>query len=106
MLFPSTITTISESKDPGGAADGRLTTLHIQDAAKALASAHDKPFRGRTLVVTYAHQAPLDQAGGSSVLGVKRKSMMESGRPTTLSMIKGRHKDKYVFHLILLDSTR
>ncbi|KAK0434342.1 hypothetical protein EV421DRAFT_1840823 [Armillaria borealis] len=67
---------------------------NVNDAAKALASAHDKPFRGRTLVVTYAHQAPLDQAGGSSVLGVKRKSMMESGRPTTLSMIKGRHKDK------------
>ncbi|KAK0193485.1 hypothetical protein F5146DRAFT_1134147 [Armillaria mellea] len=53
---------------------------NANDAARALASAHDKPFRGRTLVVT--------------VLGVKRKSMMESGRPTTLSMIKGRHKDK------------
>ncbi|KAK0204507.1 hypothetical protein DFS33DRAFT_1273609 [Desarmillaria ectypa] len=67
---------------------------NANDAAKALASAHDKPLRGRTLVVTYAHQAPLDQAGGSSGLGVKRKSMMESGRPTTLSMIKGRHRDK------------
>ncbi|KAK0470127.1 uncharacterized protein EV420DRAFT_1498502 [Desarmillaria tabescens] len=67
---------------------------NANDAAKALASAHDKPLRGRTLVVTYAHQAPLDQAGGSSGVGAKRKSMMESGRPTTLSMIKGRHRDK------------
>ncbi|KAG7444853.1 RNA-binding domain-containing protein [Guyanagaster necrorhizus] len=71
---------------------------NANDAAKALASAHDKPLRGRSLVVTYAHQAPLDQAGG---LGVKRKSMMESGRPTTLSMIKGRHKDKCVFHSVV-----
>ncbi|KIM43619.1 hypothetical protein M413DRAFT_9613 [Hebeloma cylindrosporum] len=60
------------------------------DALKALTMAHEKPFRGRKLVVTFAHQAPLDQHGGvgasASLKG--RKSMMETGRPTTLSMLK------------------
>lgn len=53
--------------------------------------AHDKLLRGRKLVVTFAHQAPIDQGGGPSpygTMGVKRKGMMETGRPTTLSMLK------------------
>ncbi|KAF9465855.1 hypothetical protein BDZ94DRAFT_1252404 [Collybia nuda] len=53
--------------------------------------AHEKLLRGRKLVVTFAHQAPIDQAGGPSMYGttgVKRKGMMETGRPTTLSMLK------------------
>lgn len=65
--------------------------------------AHDKLLRGRKLVVTFAHQAPVDQGGGPSVygaMGVKRKGMMETGRPTTLSMLKtgmtGRN-DRFVF---------
>ncbi|KAF8191356.1 hypothetical protein BJ912DRAFT_877976 [Pholiota molesta] len=70
------------------------------DALRALSSAHGKPLRGRTLVVTFAHQAPLDQYGGAgtpaSLRG--RKTMMDVGRPTTLSMLKtgmrGRHEGK------------
>lgn len=50
--------------------------------------AHDKLFRGRKLVVTFAHQAPIDQAGSGTSIGIKRKGMMETGRPTTLSMLK------------------
>ncbi|KAF8874742.1 hypothetical protein BD779DRAFT_1450765, partial [Infundibulicybe gibba] len=68
------------------------------DALKALNMAHDKLLRGRKLVVTFAHQAPLDQGGASAygvMGGTKRKGMMETGRPTTLSMLKtgmaGRH---------------
>jgi len=63
--------------------------------------AHDKLLRGRKLVVTFAHQAPLDQYGNGlatpyGASGTKyRKTMMETGRPTTLSMLKtgfgGRH---------------
>lgn len=50
--------------------------------------AHDKLLRGRKLVVTFAHQAPIDQVGSSTSIGIKRKGMMETGRPTTLSMLK------------------
>lgn len=50
--------------------------------------ANDKLLRGRKLVVTFAHQAPIDQMGGGSSIGTKRKGMMETGRPTTLSMLK------------------
>lgn len=52
--------------------------------------ANDKLLRGRKLVVTYAHQAPLDQGGvGSSFSGSKvRKGMNEAGRPTALSLMK------------------
>ncbi|GLB41074.1 putative RNA recognition motif containing protein [Lyophyllum shimeji] len=57
------------------------------EAAKALSMAHDKLLRGRKLVVTHAHQAPVE-AGGAGASGVKRKSMMETGRPTTLSLLK------------------
>ncbi|KAL0576486.1 hypothetical protein V5O48_005497 [Marasmius crinis-equi] len=55
------------------------------DAQRALASAHDKLFRGRKLVVTHAQQAPSDTSSSSSRL---RKSVMDSGRPTTLSLLK------------------
>jgi hypothetical protein len=56
---------------------------------KALTLAHDKLLRGRKLVVTFAHQAPLDQYGNGVMSGSKhKKSMMETGRPTTLSMLK------------------
>ncbi|KAJ7126135.1 hypothetical protein C8R44DRAFT_617968 [Mycena epipterygia] len=62
------------------------------DALKALSNAHDKLLRGRKLVVTFAQQAPMDPGGGASSYGnvgsKHRKTMAESGRPTTLSMIK------------------
>ncbi|KAJ7185547.1 hypothetical protein C8R46DRAFT_1158289 [Mycena filopes] len=57
------------------------------DALKALSTAHDKLLRGRRLVVTFAQQAPIDPGGGL-VTSKHRKVMAESGRPTTLSMIK------------------
>ncbi|KAJ7202807.1 hypothetical protein GGX14DRAFT_652921 [Mycena pura] len=56
------------------------------DALKAMSAVHDKLLRGRKLVVTFAQQAPIDPGLGPSSL--KRKAMTESGRPTTLSMIK------------------
>ncbi|KAG5342930.1 putative RNA-binding protein 18 [Termitomyces sp. T112] len=56
------------------------------EALKALNMAHDKPLRGRKLVVTFAHQAPFEHGG--SMYGAKRRSMMEVGRPTTLSLLK------------------
>ncbi|KAF9472702.1 hypothetical protein BDN70DRAFT_909070 [Pholiota conissans] len=73
-----------------------------QDALCALSGAHGKPLRGRNLVVTFAHQAPLDQySGGTGASGGAyrtRKTMMDVGRPTTLSMIKtgmsSRHEGK------------
>ncbi|PPQ67689.1 hypothetical protein CVT26_007416 [Gymnopilus dilepis] len=60
------------------------------DALKALTVAHEKPLRGRKLVVTFAHQAPLDQYGGVGIPSSlkNRKTMMDTGRPTALSMIK------------------
>ncbi|KAJ7485378.1 hypothetical protein FB451DRAFT_1027185 [Mycena latifolia] len=62
------------------------------DALKALSTAHDKLLRGRKLVVTFAQQAPVDPGAGPSSYGnvgsKHRKTMAESGRPTTLSMIK------------------
>ncbi|KAJ7100270.1 hypothetical protein B0H15DRAFT_819538 [Mycena belliarum] len=60
------------------------------DALKALSMAHDKLLRGRKLVVTFAQQAPMDPGASSyGNTGSKhRKVMAESGRPTTLSMIK------------------
>ncbi|TDL22497.1 hypothetical protein BD410DRAFT_698925, partial [Rickenella mellea] len=78
------------------------------DANKALVNAHDKLLRGRKLVVTFANHAPssLDSGGGSAVGGIGgsgkqmyRKSLAESHRPTTLSLIKtssqpGRMEDK------------
>ena len=52
--------------------------------------AHEKPLRGRKLTVTFAHQAPLDQYNGSGGFSSSknRKTMMDTGRPTTLSMLK------------------
>ncbi|PPQ99970.1 hypothetical protein CVT24_009549 [Panaeolus cyanescens] len=70
---------------------------NADDALKALTIAHDKPLRGRKLVVTFAHQAPLDQYTAPATFR-SRKQMMETGRPTTLSMIKTglatRHESK------------
>ncbi|KAI0795094.1 hypothetical protein C8Q75DRAFT_526964 [Abortiporus biennis] len=57
-----------------------------EDAAKAVATAHDKLLRGRKLVVTYAHQAPIDE---SMAYGKVRRSNVETGKPTTLSLLKG-----------------
>ncbi|KAI0916348.1 hypothetical protein AcV5_003314 [Taiwanofungus camphoratus] len=56
------------------------------DADKALAIANDKLLRGRKLVITHAHQAPLDYAGphGSRF----RRGVSEAGKPTTLSLLK------------------
>lgn len=54
-----------------------------QEAQKAMSVAHDKLLRGRKIVVTYAHHAPLDSANSKS-----RRAMMEIGRPTTLSLLK------------------
>ncbi|KAJ7202811.1 RNA-binding domain-containing protein [Mycena pura] len=56
------------------------------DALKAMSAVHDKLLRDRKLVVTFAQQAPIDPGLGPSSL--KRRVMTESGRPTTLSMIK------------------
>ncbi|KAG5645937.1 hypothetical protein DXG03_004727 [Asterophora parasitica] len=72
------------------------------EARKALSTAHDKLIRGRKLVVTFAHQAPIEQSGaGTGMYSAKRRNMMETGRPTTLSLLKsgtsGKHdgtKDK------------
>jgi len=70
------------------------------DALKALTMAHERPLRGRKLIVTFAHQAPLDQYNGSGVFSSSknRKTMMDTGRPTTLSMLKtgftSRHEGK------------
>ncbi|KAF9070660.1 hypothetical protein BDP27DRAFT_1292181 [Rhodocollybia butyracea] len=64
------------------------------EAQKALSSANGKVLHGRKLIVTHAHQAPPDIDGGVSR---QRKTMMETGRPTTLSILKsnvgGKHKD-------------
>ena len=66
-----------------------------------MAVAHEKPLRGRKLVVTLAHQAPLDQHPLSTSFLGKKRAVMETGRPTTLSLIKSttttRHgHEKYV----------
>ncbi|KAI0719890.1 RNA-binding domain-containing protein [Fomitopsis betulina] len=54
------------------------------DAQRALERANDKLLRGRKLVITHAHQAPLDQGGQYKA----RRIMNEAGKPTTLSMLK------------------
>ncbi|KAJ7927536.1 hypothetical protein B0H13DRAFT_1036786 [Mycena leptocephala] len=59
------------------------------DALKALSTAHNKLLRGRKLVVTFAQQAPVDPGAPYGTAGSRhRKVMTDSGRPTTLSMIK------------------
>ncbi|OCH93219.1 hypothetical protein OBBRIDRAFT_802098 [Obba rivulosa] len=61
-------------------------TFLFQDAQRALASANGKLLRGRKLVVTYAHQAPLDEAG---LQGARyRRPPSEAAKPTTLSLMK------------------
>ncbi|KAH9913838.1 uncharacterized protein B0H18DRAFT_832219, partial [Fomitopsis serialis] len=56
------------------------------DAQKALERANDKLLRGRKLVITHAHQAPLDQGGQ---FGARpRRIMNDAGKPTTLSLLK------------------
>ncbi|KAJ7070017.1 hypothetical protein C8F01DRAFT_1115015 [Mycena amicta] len=52
-----------------------------EDALNAQSALHDKLLRGRKLVVTFAQHAPVDS-------GKPRRVIAESGRPTTLSMIK------------------
>ncbi|TFY67947.1 hypothetical protein EVG20_g3743 [Dentipellis fragilis] len=76
---------------PGGSA--RLARSVVD--SRALSVAHNKLLRGRRLVVTHAHQAPLDAAGSTSTY---RRSVNEAGRPTALSLLKSgmktRTKDK------------
>ncbi|KAG1725046.1 hypothetical protein EDB19DRAFT_288657 [Suillus lakei] len=55
------------------------------DAQTALGSINGKLLRGRKLVVTFAHQAPLEQPGGIRQVGRARRI---DARPTTLSMMK------------------
>ncbi|KAI0077284.1 RNA-binding domain-containing protein [Panus rudis PR-1116 ss-1] len=58
------------------------------DAAQALVSANDKLLRGRKLVVTYAHQAPPDDASAHGGAMRMKKGISEVGKPTTLSLLK------------------
>ncbi|EED82701.1 predicted protein, partial [Postia placenta Mad-698-R] len=58
---------------------------NANDAERALVSAHDKLLRGRKLVITHAHQAPLDHAGFGSR---PRRVVNDAGKPTTLSLLK------------------
>ncbi|KZS90072.1 hypothetical protein SISNIDRAFT_457955, partial [Sistotremastrum niveocremeum HHB9708] len=54
-----------------------------EDALKALVALNDKPLRGRKLVVTFAHQAPMDHAAHSS-----KRFHTDTSRPTALSLLK------------------
>ncbi|KAI6044520.1 hypothetical protein EDC04DRAFT_314087 [Pisolithus marmoratus] len=56
------------------------------DAEKALASANGKLLRGRKLVVTFAHQAPLNNSGTSGSYGSRPKRA--DSTPTALSVVK------------------
>ncbi|KAI0360790.1 hypothetical protein OH77DRAFT_1367008, partial [Trametes cingulata] len=58
------------------------------DAEKALLHANDKLLRGRKLVVTYANQAPLEAAGVGAFGAKSRRPVSDSGKPTTLSLLK------------------
>jgi RNA recognition motif-containing protein len=62
-----------------------LQYLHEGDAQTALENINGKLLRGRKLAVTFAHQAPLEQPGGSRQVGRAKRS---DARPTTLSMMK------------------
>ncbi|KAG2340600.1 RNA-binding domain-containing protein [Suillus weaverae] len=62
-----------------------LQYLHEGDAQTALENINGKLLRGRKLAVTFAHQAPLEQPGGSRQVGRARRMDV---RPTTLSMMK------------------
>lgn len=56
------------------------------DAEKALAGANGKLLRGRKLVVTFAHQAPLNNSEISGSYGSRPKKA--DNTPTALSMVK------------------
>ncbi|KAG6335419.1 hypothetical protein ID866_3666 [Astraeus odoratus] len=56
------------------------------DATKALEGANGKLLRGRKLVVTFAHQAPLHSLGSTTSQGGKMKRA--DNTPTTLSLVK------------------
>lgn len=62
-----------------------LQYLNEGDAQTALENINGKLLRGRKLAVTFAHQAPLEQSGGSRQAGRARRI---DARPTTLSMMK------------------
>lgn len=56
--------------------------MDFQDASKALENTNGKPLRGRKLVVTFAHQAPLVNAAyGGRTKGADY-------HPTNLSLVK------------------
>jgi len=65
-----------------------LTAYQIQDAQRALSTANGKLVRGRKIVVTYAQQAPLENAHTLTTGGKARKVVSEAGRPTALSLLK------------------
>ncbi|CCM01052.1 uncharacterized protein FIBRA_03100 [Fibroporia radiculosa] len=67
---------IAPSSDPG------------MDAKRALVTVNDKLLRGRKLVVTHAHQAPLDSGSAYGSGARYKRSVTEAGKPTTLSMLK------------------
>ncbi|OAX41213.1 RNA-binding domain-containing protein [Rhizopogon vinicolor AM-OR11-026] len=62
-----------------------LEYLNERDARTALENINGKLLRGRKLVVTFAHQAPLEQHGG--IRQAVRARRIDA-RPTTLSMMK------------------
>ncbi|KAL7412093.1 hypothetical protein BDY24DRAFT_394610 [Mrakia frigida] len=59
-----------------------------EDALKALTSLHDKPLRGRNLVVTYASQAQTEPTTSHRSGGGGRQGP-QTDRRTTLSIVKG-----------------
>ena len=63
-----------------------LLIMRTKDALKALVNAHDKPLRGRNLVVTYANQAPMHENVGSGPGNHHKRG--ETQRRTTLSLLK------------------
>jgi hypothetical protein len=65
-----------------------LTVYELQDAQRALSAANGRLVRGRKIVVTYAQQAPLENAHTSTIGGKARKVLSEAGRPTALSLLK------------------
>jgi len=60
--------------------------VDFQDASKALENTNGKPLRGRKLVVTFAHQAPLVNAGSTAAYGGRTKRA--DNLPTNLSLVK------------------
>lgn len=65
-----------------------LIIREFQDAQRAMSAANGKLVRGRKIVVTYAQQAPLENACTSMTGGKARKVVSEAGRPTALSLLK------------------